>query len=85
LADITSFTSFSKSLKLDSKEAKGTFTLFVEYEFPPTVKNGDSSFRRYPVSKALTCRVSLKENKGKKSEYDYVKYSLSFFDHGREK
>jgi hypothetical protein len=72
----------SQTLKLDEKEYSGTFSLFrITKEIKDSNPDYNGVFKT-PKSEALRCVISIKENQGKKSEYDYVDYTLSFFDYG---
>lgn len=73
----TDYTSFSKSFKLDEQIYKGSF--YTYQHLTGDIKGGSETY----ISEALLCTVSIKENKQQESKYDYVEYTLSFFDHGR--
>ncbi|CAA6805998.1 MAG: Unknown protein [uncultured Sulfurovum sp.] len=75
-------TPISKTFALNQKSYSGNFMLFKIEDIKDLAL--DYTQEKTPVSQALKCEVSIKENKREASAYDYVKYELTFFDHGKK-
>jgi len=74
-------TPISKTFALNQKSYSGNFMLFI---IEPIKDLDGYREEKIPVSQALKCKVSIKENKREASAYDYVNYELIFFDHGKK-